>query len=174
MFYFSKRLLIQPLLWVLFASILMFGCSSTPKNVNKKTYARVKDWRSNLGLKELESQYGLPDGLLSAVMHQESGGKINARSSAGAQGLFQIMPGTARDLSLASAYEPQDSARAAARYLSQLYRRYNGNLKQTLAAYNWGMGNVDRWINNGQSHRALPRETQNYIASVKKLKSLYD
>ena len=107
-------------------------------------------------------------------MHQESGGKIKARSPAGAQGLFQIMPGTARDLSLASAYEPQDSARAAARYLSQLYRRYNGNLKQTLAAYNWGMGNVDRWINNGQSHRALPRETQNYIASVKKLKSLYD
>ena len=174
MFQSISQTVFRPIILIVLSSILMFGCSTAPKNVNKKTYARVKDWRSNLGLRNLESQYGLPDGLLSAVMHQESGGKINARSSAGAQGLFQIMPGTARDLSLASAYEPQDSARAAARYLSQLYRRYNGNLKQTLAAYNWGMGNVDRWINNGQSHRALPRETQNYIASVKKLKSLYD
>ena len=169
-----KKQLSLTLLLVTAALGLLTSCGSTPKGADAHAYARVKNWRSILDLKHLESQYDLPKGLLSAVMHQESGGKANARSRVGAQDLFQFMPDTARDLRLDSAYNPEPSAQAAAQYLSQLYKRYNGDLKLTLAAYNWGMGNVDRYVYNGGSFDAMPQETKTYIARVTKLRKYYN
>jgi len=111
----------------------------------------------------LESQYSLPQGLLRGVATTESSGNPNAQSKAGAQGLFQIMPGTASDLGLRGndVFDPIKAAQAAAKYLSQLMRANGGDLSKTLASYNWGLGNVQRKGMDG-----IPRETQNYIPRV--------
>ena len=148
--------------------VLLAACSTPPKG-EARTYARVNDWRSSLDLHGLEQKYDLPKGLLSAVMHQESRGIANARSRTGAQGLFQIMPATARDLKLASAYHPETAAQAAAQYLAQLYKHYSGDLKRTLAAYNWGIGNVDKYGTDD-----MPQETRTYITRVTKLRQFYN
>ena len=156
-------------------NMMLSACGSVPiKGNDARAYARVKEWRSALDLRSLENQYDLPRGLLSAVMHQESGGKANARSGVGAQGLFQIMPATARDLNLVSAYHPEPAAQAAAQYLSQLYKRYNKDLTLTLAAYNWGMGRVDRYVDRGDAFENMPKETQTYITRVNKLRKYYN
>lgn len=111
----------------------------------------------------LESQYKLPQGLLRGVAATESSGNPNAQSKAGAQGLFQIMPGTASDLGLRGndVFDPTKAAQAAAKYLSQLMRANGGDLSRTLASYNWGLGNVQK-----HGLDLMPRETQSYIPSV--------
>lgn len=144
---------------------------------------RVYDWRSELKLESLEQEYKLPKGLLSAVMHQESAGDPQAQSHAGAKGLFQFMSPTAKDMGLDDRNHPQASATAAAKYLSQLYIRYDKNLELTLAAYNWGLGNVDQYVkpkkNDAESNYAkfrlskMPNETQGYIARIKMLRTTY-
>lgn len=111
-------------------------------------------------LNELEQQHGLPTGLLAAVMNAESGGNPNAVSPAGAQGLFQFMPATAKELGI-DPLNPQEAAEGAAKYYGQLSKKYGGDVPQMLAAYNWGMGNVDR-----QGLEAAPKETKDYIAKV--------
>uniref|UniRef100_A0A3B0M0P8 Membrane-bound lytic murein transglycosylase F n=1 Tax=Arsenophonus endosymbiont of Trialeurodes vaporariorum TaxID=235567 RepID=A0A3B0M0P8_9GAMM len=97
-------------------------------------------------LGKLEQLYRLPEGLLRSVAITESGGNQFAISRAGAKGLFQLMDGTARDLGLKGndVFYPVKSAQAAARYLAQLFKMNGGDIEKTLAAYNWGIGNVQR------------------------------
>lgn len=152
------------------------GCSSAKiAPQEKRVFERVKTWRNTLNLYSLENKYSLPKGLLSAVMHQESAGKVYARSPVGAKGLFQFMPATAKELRLDDPHAPEPAAEAAAKYLSSLYRRYNGDLNLSLAAYNWGMGNVDRYTQQGyRSFEGMPLETRNYIKRVTKLRGYYN
>ena len=178
---FIQRLLI--LVAIIACALMMWpilkelGYQSGDDTVAEKIY----DWRDKLELEKLEKQNNLPKGLLSAVMHQESAGDPNATSHAGAKGLFQFMSPTARDLGLKDRTHPEHSAKAAAEYLDQLYNRYNKNLELTLAAYNWGLGNVDQYIkpkNKGSTYERfklskMPAETQNYIARIKKLRTTY-
>ncbi|WP_312110816.1 transglycosylase SLT domain-containing protein [Pantoea septica] len=112
---------------------------------------------------KLEQLYQLPVGLLKSVAITESAGNPNAMSGAGAQGLFQLMPGTAKDLGLRGneAFDPVKSAQAAAKYLAQLLKANNGDLPKALASYNWGIGNVQK---HGMA--LMPEETRNYIPRV--------
>ncbi|THD45411.1 lytic transglycosylase domain-containing protein [Enterobacteriaceae bacterium ML5] len=112
---------------------------------------------------KLEGQYGLPAGLLRSVATTESGGDPYAKSKAGAEGLFQFMPGTAKDMGLkgAEVNDPAKSAEAAAKYLSQLLSQTGGDLNSALAAYNWGIGNVKR-----KGLENAPEETRNYVPKV--------
>lgn len=112
---------------------------------------------------ELEGKYGLPAGLLSSVAATESGGDPYAESKAGAKGLFQFMPGTAKDMGLKGrdVYDPHKSAEAAAKYLRWLMDATGGDLEKTLASYNWGLGNVQK---KGMDN--LPSETRNYVPKV--------
>lgn len=111
----------------------------------------------------LEGKYGLPAGLLSSVAATESGGDPFAESKAGAKGLFQFMPGTAKDMGLKGrdVFDPHKSADAAARYLRYLLEATGGDLEKTLASYNWGIGNVQK---KGMDN--LPSETRNYVPKV--------
>lgn len=120
------------------------------------------EWMTPL-FSKLEALYKLPSGLLKSVATTESGGNQFAISGAGAKGLFQIMDGTARDLGLkgGDVFDPEKSANAAAKYLSQLLKSNGGDLVKAIASYNWGVGNVQKkGLDNA------PLETRNYVPKV--------
>lgn len=113
-------------------------------------------------------QYGVDVALIKAVIKTESNFNTKAVSHAGAQGLMQLMPGTARGLGVTDSFDPGQNVMAGTRFLKDMLRKYNGNLDSALAAYNWGPGNVDR---KGTSH--LPQETRDYLVRVKSYYSQY-
>ena len=130
-----------------------------PKNP-EKTIERVQNWRTVLNLDEKETRYGLPRGILTALIAQESGGRADATSGAGAAGLAQFMPKTAKEYGI-DPMDPAASMEAAAKKLAGLLRRYNGDITLALAAYNWGEGNIAR-----KGIEAAPRETREYAPRI--------
>ena len=92
---------------------------------------------------------------------QESSGNPNAKSSAGAEGLMQLMPSTAASLGVSNPYDPTQAINGGAKYLAQLYKQFNGNITDTLAAYNAGPGAV-------QKYGGVPpyQQTQSYVNSI--------
>lgn len=127
-----------------------------------KAGAQLLGWMAPM-MGKLEALYNLPAGLLRSVALTESGGDQFAVSGAGAQGLFQFMPGTARDMGLRGndVFDPMKSAEAAARYLSMLLQKNGGDLGKALASYNWGIGNVQKY-----GMALMPQETRQYIPKV--------
>ena len=109
------------------------------------------------------------------VEWQESRGDVNAVSPKGARGPMQLMPGTMRDPGygvpsivqlLKSGMSEEEANRTAGRkYLDAMYRKY-GDRATALMAYNWGPGNVDKWIKAGKPANKVPAETRNYVAKV--------
>ena len=108
---------------------------------------------------QVEREYGLPTGLVDAVIYQESRGRMNAVSVKGALGLMQLMPGTAAQLGV-NPYDPDQNIRGGARYLRQQIDRF-GSIPLALAAYNAGPGAVTKY-------GGIPpyRETQDYVAKI--------
>ena len=106
-------------------------------------------------------QYGVDPRLLHAVIWQESKYKVQARSGAGAQGLMQMIPATARRFGCADVHDPQANVQAGTRYLRFLLKRFNGNVSLALAGYNAGEGAVDKYD-------GVPpyNETQNYVRII--------
>lgn len=100
--------------------------------------------------------------LLRAVIVVESGFNARAISHAGAAGLMQLMPGTARRYGVRDRFDPEQNIRAGARHLKWLIERYDNDIKLALAAYNAGEDAVDR------CGRCIPRfrETQAYVPKV--------
>jgi soluble lytic murein transglycosylase-like protein len=117
----------------------------------------------------------MDDALSQAVMQQESGGDPNAVSPAGAQGLMQLMPGTARDpgfgIEPVADNTPNENMRVGKEYLQAMLKKYGGDQQLALAAYNGGPGRVDAALKaaGGDKQRAmsmLPQETQKYPGAV--------
>ncbi|MGX1958456.1 transglycosylase SLT domain-containing protein [Serratia proteamaculans] len=123
---------------------------------------KLLDWMGSQ-FSQLEQQFNLPSGLLRSVATTESGGNQFAVSGAGAKGLFQFMDATAKDMGLrgGDVFDPEKSASAAAKYLSQLLKQTGGNLHEAIAAYNWGIGNVQK-----KGLGMAPEETRNYVPKV--------
>lgn len=109
---------------------------------------------------ELAARFDLSPSLLEAVVWQESRWNENAVSPVGAQGLAQLMPGTARYLGVDSR-DPFQNLEGGARYLREQLDRFDGDLEKALAAYNAGPGRVER-------AGGIPniRETQAYVAAI--------
>jgi soluble lytic murein transglycosylase-like protein len=119
---------------------------------------RMIMWEDDL--RELCAKYDVDPNLARAVMRNESGGNPNAVSSAGAIGLMQLMPGTARGLGV-DPHDPRRNLEGGIKYLAQLSDKYDGDYVKTLAAYNAGSGRVD-------SYGGVPPfpETQRYVKNV--------
>jgi len=113
-------------------------------------------------------KYGVDVGLIKAVIKAESDFNPQAVSHAGARGLMQLMPATARSLGVSDSFDPEQNVMGGTRFLKDLLQRYDGNVDAALAAYNWGPGNVDKRPDH------LPRETRAYLARVKQLYASYN
>jgi soluble lytic murein transglycosylase-like protein len=125
-----------------------------------------KEWLEPI-IAKASSRYGVETGLIKAVINAESNFNPTAVSSAGARGLMQLMPGTARSLGVNDSFDPEQNVMAGTRFLRDLLDRYNGDMDSALAAYNWGPGNVDR------KPERMPRETRDYLTRVKQLYASY-
>jgi membrane-bound lytic murein transglycosylase MltF len=105
--------------------------------------------------------YHLDPDLVNSVIHAESGFNSHAVSPKGARGLMQLMPGTANQLGVNDAFDPQSNVTGGSRYLRELLERYNFDLVKALAAYNAGPLRVEQY-------RGVPpfHETQAYVARI--------
>ncbi|MDP4146545.1 MAG: lytic transglycosylase domain-containing protein, partial [Bacillota bacterium] len=112
------------------------------------------------------TKYGIAPAVIAAVIEQESGGNADAQSSAGAIGLMQLMPRTARGLRI-NPYDPAQNIEGGTKYLALQLNRF-GSLEIALAAYNAGPENV---LN---SRYLYISETQNYIRNVPALVNKYE
>lgn len=125
-------------------------------------------------LEALEDQYDLPRGSLDAQWLQESSRGRYMLSKASAQGDFGFMAATAKEYGV-NAHDFYSSAQGAARYMSDLKKKYHGNMDKAYAAYNAGPGKVDKIssIHGTEWVRYLPRETQGYLENVSKNTMIY-
>ena len=112
---------------------------------------------------EAGEKQGIDPRFIHAVIWQESKYKVDARSHAGAQGLMQLMPATAKRFGCNNVNDPVENITAGTKYLSWLLKRFAGNVELALAGYNAGEGSVDKYD-------GIPpyNETQNYVKIISK------
>jgi soluble lytic murein transglycosylase-like protein len=130
-------------LWALALVGLLYGCSDSgylPYAPHALNPTQIDDLVSSA------SQTNHVDpGLVRAILMAESAGNPSAISGAGAEGLMQLMPGTAAGCGIGNPFDPQENVQCGASYLHGLLSRYHGNVTKAVAAYNAGPGAVDAY-----------------------------
>ena len=125
---------------------------------------KAKEEQVNLidrSIQKAARKYDLAPKLIKAIIRAESNFQVDARSTAGAEGLMQLMPGTAKELGVKDSFDIDQNIDGGSRYLRQMLDRYSGNLRMALSAYNAGPGNVDKF-----GGRVPFAETRQYVDRV--------
>ena len=143
-----------------------FACGANP-GVNFGTL-RLNTAAYQAEIAAAARQYGVEEAVVRAIIHAESSFNPMALSHAGAQGLMQLMPATARRFGVTNSYDASQNIRGGVQYLAWLLKRFNGNLTLAAAGYNAGEGAVDR-------HGGVPpyQETQRDVVRVGVLADRY-
>ena len=126
------------------------------------TKPKAADKGQLLGMiNKVARENGLDEKLIQALIKQESGFNPKAKSKAGAMGLMQLMPATAKAMGVKDPYNPTQNVEGGVKYFKSLMNKYNGNIILSLAAYNAGSNAVDKYD-------GVPpyKETQNYVKSI--------
>ena len=125
-----------------------------PKTVSKASMCET--------LADAAQAHNLPVGFFVRLINQESGFNPEVVSSAGAQGVAQFMPAVAKEWGLSNPFDPHQALVASARFLRSLFDQF-GNWGLAAAAYNGGMGRVQKWIDK---RGKLPDETRHYVKTI--------
>jgi soluble lytic murein transglycosylase-like protein len=143
-----------------------FACGLQP-GVNFKTL-RLNTSAYDAEIRSAAQRHGVEEAIVRAIIHAESSFNPNAISRAGAQGLMQLMPATARRFGVSNSFDPTQNISGGVQYLAWLLKRYNGDLTLAAAGYNAGEGAVDR-------HKGVPpyNETRRYVERVRLLAERY-
>ena len=179
----KKILIIIGLILLVFVFLLIFK-DKLLKIMYPKTYSEI--------VTIYEEEYGVEENLIYAVIKAESNFKINAVSNRGALGLMQLMEETASDVAKKANIDidfenikeellnPGNNINIGTKYLSQLLEKYK-NKEVALAAYNAGIGTVDKWIEegtikeDGSDIEKIPyKETNNYVRKILRDYNIYE
>ena len=146
---------------------------SAHRNINHRPIILGKSKRITLGqainiskyapiISEMSQKHNVPAELICGVILQESNGKARAKSHAGARGLMQLMPATAKRFGVKDIYNPRQNIEGGTKYLRFLLNHFKGDVKLSLAGYNAGEHNVKKYGNK------IPpfKETQKYVPAV--------
>jgi soluble lytic murein transglycosylase-like protein len=126
----------------------------------KQSYSHER-YKIEKSIQKAASKYDLPPGLIKGVIRAESNFQVDAVSRAGAQGLMQLMPATAKELGVTKPFNIDQNIDGGARYLRKMLDSFGGDVKLALAAYNAGPGTVRKYAGN------VPfRETMQYVNRV--------
>lgn len=145
------------------------GVNSKTSEINAMPPIKIKPSNNALDridqydsfIKSAAKKFNISEKLIKSIILTESAGKANAKSSANAKGLMQLMDSTATDMGVNNPWNPKENIFGGSKYISKLLKDYEGDTDLALAAYNAGPGNVKKY--NG-----IPpfKETQNYIKRV--------
>ncbi len=142
---------------VLALTIVVFGAVPAPAQ-----QAETIDQALCRMIESAAASHRLPVDFFTRLIWQESSFRPGVTSHAGAQGVAQFMPGTARDRQLGDPYDPEQAIPKSAELLSELRARF-GNLGLAAAAYNGGPARVESWL---EGRGGLPGETRNYVSLI--------
>lgn len=135
------------------------------------TVAEINSGSSSIeeAVEKASKKYGVDKDFIKAVIKAESSFDPKAKSNAGAMGLMQLMPSTARELGVTNPYDIEDNVDGGTKYLKGLLDMYGNSKELALAAYNAGPGTVrTRGVENKEDISKMPSETRNYVKNVMK------
>lgn len=129
--------------------------------------SKVQSLAQQYNFSGIEQKHGLTNGLLSAIVMNESRGNAKAyNASSGAQGAFQMLPSTAKQYGVKNSFDIGQAAEGAAKYLSYLLEKFNGNLEKAIRAYHAGEGNVERGTKLGSVNNKYVKDAYSYLAGI--------
>jgi soluble lytic murein transglycosylase-like protein len=152
-------------------STLGYGAGQRLSSIYKDVNSDVKSGNTSIddAVDKASKKYGVDKTLIMAVIKQESDFNPNSTSGAGAMGLMQLMPGTARELGVSDAYNVEQNVDGGTKYLKGLLDMYGSTKELALAAYNSGPGTLqNRGVKGTGDISKLPYETRDYVQKVMK------
>jgi len=155
---------------------LGYAAEERLKNVYNTVNTSVKSGNSSIdqAVEKASRKYGIDKDLIMAVIKQESSFDPYSVSKAGAEGLMQLMPGTAKDLGVKNPFSVEENVDGGTRYLKDMLEMHNNSKQLALAAYNAGPGTLKkRGVDTVEELSNLPSETRDYVQKVMKYEALY-